>query len=96
MWRTLQGWKEKILSQTGREILIKAVIQSIPTYAISCFKFPNGLCSEITSMATKFWWGQWGVDGKVCWLSKQQLSRAKNKGGMGFRDLSLFNRALLA
>ena len=63
VWRRLQGWKEKLLSQVGREILIKAVIQSIPTYAISCFKFFLSN-SEITSMATKFWWGQWGWIGR--------------------------------
>ena len=96
VWRRLQGWKEKLLSQAGREILIKAVIQAIPTYAMSCFKLPPGLCSEISSMVMKFWWGQRGMERKVHWLSKQQLSRAKDRGGMGFRDLNLFNKALLA
>ena len=30
VWRKLQGWEEKLLSQAGREILIKAVVQTIP------------------------------------------------------------------
>jgi hypothetical protein len=94
--RRLQGWKEKLLSQAGREVLIKAVIQAIPTYAMSCFKFPKGLCSEISSMATRFWWGQRGLERKVHWLGKNHLIRRKSEGGMGFRELSLFNMALLA
>ena len=37
IWRKLQGWEEKLLSQVGREILIKAVVQAIPTYSMCCF-----------------------------------------------------------
>ena len=87
IWRRLQGWKEKLLSQAGREILIKAIVQAIPTYAMSCFKFPAGLCAEICSMANRFWWGQRNGARKVHWVNKEKLVKSKNEGGMGFRDL---------
>ena len=45
--KKLSGWKEKRLSMGGREILIKAVAQNIPTYTMSCFLLPNGLYDEI-------------------------------------------------
>ena len=60
IWKKLQGWKEKLLFQAIREILIKAVVQAIPTYTMSCFKLPIGLCSEIESLIRTFWWGQKG------------------------------------
>ena len=60
VWKKIQGWKEKLLSQAGIEILIKAVVQAIPTYTMSCFKLPLGLCGDIESLIRKFWWGQKG------------------------------------
>ena len=32
VWKKLQGWKGKLLSKMGKEVLIKAAAQSIPTY----------------------------------------------------------------
>ena len=55
VWRKLQGWEGKLLSQAGREVLIKSVIQAIPTYTMGCFKIPLGLCHEIESLIKKFW-----------------------------------------
>ena len=60
MWNKLQGWKEKFLSQVGREVLLKAVVQAIPTFVMSCFNLPSGLLEDIEMMIRKFWWGQRG------------------------------------
>ena len=38
IWRKLQGWESRILSQVGREVLIKAVIQAIPTFTMGFSK----------------------------------------------------------
>ena len=50
IWGKLQGWKEKLLSQAGREVLLKTVVQAIPTFAMSCLKLPVGLCNDIEAM----------------------------------------------
>ncbi len=84
VWWRLQGWKEKLLSQAGREILIKAVIQAILTYAMSCFKFLFGLCADISAMATRFWWGQRGNERKIHWLSRHRLNQLRSRGVLGF------------
>ena len=55
VWRKLQGWEAKLLSQVGREVLLKAIIQAIPTYTMGCFKLPVSLCNEIESLIKKFW-----------------------------------------
>ena len=53
--RKLAGWKEKLLSKAGKEILIKVMAQAIPTYSMSCFKISDSLCDEITSLMRNFW-----------------------------------------
>ena len=54
VWKKLQGWEEKLLSQAGRKVLIKAVLQAIPTYSMNCFKLPLGLCNDFESLIRKF------------------------------------------
>ncbi|MCH81246.1 hypothetical protein A2U01_0002030, partial [Trifolium medium] len=53
----LKGWKERHLSFAGRAILIKAVAQAMSTYIMSCFMLPQGICDQIESLISQFWWG---------------------------------------
>ena len=96
VWRKLQGWEERLLSQVGREVLIKAVVQAIPTYTMGCFKLPISLCHEIEVLIRKFWWGERGNQRKTHWVKWVDLCEPKSEGGMGFKELLLFNDSLLA
>ena len=96
IWKKLKGWKEKLLSQAGREVLIKAVIQAIPTYTMSCFKLPKSLVQDIESLIRKFWWGYRGEQRIIHWISWDKLCLPKKEGGIGFRELNKFNDSLLA
>jgi ribonuclease HI len=96
VWSKVKGWKEKLLSQAGQEILIKAVVQAIPTYTMNCFKLPVTLCKEIEGIIRRFWWGQTSDRRKIHWIRWEKLCNSKGEGGLGFRDLQKFNLALLA
>nr|XP_023923421.1 uncharacterized protein LOC112034833 [Quercus suber] len=96
VWAKLQGWKEKLLFQAGKEVLLKAVIQAILTFAMSCFKLPVGLCKEIEMQIRKFWWGERAGQRKIHWKSWEVLCLSKSEGGMGFKDLVRFNETMLA
>ena len=52
------GWKEKFISKSNREILIKTVVQAILTYSIGIFKIPKAPCDNINSTLAKYWWGR--------------------------------------
>ncbi|XP_042939609.1 uncharacterized protein LOC122274659 [Carya illinoinensis] len=68
-WQKLQCWKEKLLSQGGKEVLLKAVALSIPTYAMSCFLLPSGFCSKLEGLMANFWWGQKHEERRIHWVS---------------------------
>ncbi|KAL0444430.1 UNVERIFIED_CONTAM: hypothetical protein Slati_2165700 [Sesamum latifolium] len=54
VWKRISGWNEQLLSQAGKDVPIKAVLQAIPTYAMSCFRLPNRLVKEIESGFAEF------------------------------------------
>ncbi|XP_042944738.1 uncharacterized mitochondrial protein AtMg00310-like [Carya illinoinensis] len=76
--------------------MIKAVLQAIPTYTISVFKLPKKLCHEINMLYSRFWWGKQQEGKCIHWRKWEKLGEMKGKGGLGFRDLEIFNMALLA
>ena len=95
IWARMQWWKEKLLSQAGKEVMIKAVVQSIPTYSMSVFKLSVSLCKGIEATIRKFWWGQ-GNSKKIHWVNWSSLCSSKSVEGMRFRDIQKVNNALLA
>jgi hypothetical protein len=96
VWQRLNNWKVKFLSQVGKEILIKAVVQAIPTYSMSVFLLPMSLYKDLNRMKQKFWWEHMANDSKIHWMSWSKMGNSKATGGLGFRDLTMFNKALLA
>ena len=84
MAKKLSGWEEKMLSLGGKEILIKAVAQVIPTYTMSCFFLPKGLCEDLERMTRNFWWGQKGEKAKMAWVGWKRMCTSKFEGGTGF------------
>ncbi|KAL5818680.1 hypothetical protein ACOSQ4_022522 [Xanthoceras sorbifolium] len=63
---------------------------------MNLFCLPKSLISELHHLSMRFWW--WSADNKqrIHWCSWKVLYQNKTKDGLGFRDLSLFNQALLA
>ena len=96
VWKKMQGWKGKLLSRAEKEVLIKVVAQSIPTYTMGMFQLPGKLCDNLDAMCARLWWGQIGEERKIHQKSWSFLTQSKKEGGMGFIDIRSFNLAMLA
>jgi hypothetical protein len=94
--KILSGWKEKNMSFGGKEVLLKAVIQAIPAYAMSVFKLPKQIIKGIISAMSQFWWGDDDQQKHMHWFAWWKMCVPKRQGGMGFQDLHSFNLAMLA
>lgn len=91
----LTSWQSKFFSCGGKEVLIKAITQAMPRYAMSVFKIPLSICKDIQKDISRFWWGSLEDHKSIHWARQERLCHAKIRGGMGFRDLSSFNQALI-
>ncbi|KAL5864315.1 hypothetical protein ACOSQ3_001829 [Xanthoceras sorbifolium] len=96
VWKKLQHWKGTLFSAGGKKVMLKAVIQAMPTYSMTLFRLPQSLIYDLHRLMARFWWESNASNNKIHWCSWSHLCRSKLESGLGFRDLSLFNQALLA
>ncbi|CAE6126157.1 unnamed protein product [Arabidopsis arenosa] len=90
------SWSNRFLSEAGKNVLLKAVLSAMPSYAMSCFKLSMSLCKRLQSALTRFWWDDKPDKKKMAWVAWDKLSLAKEDGGLGFREIATFNDSLLA
>lgn len=75
---------------------MKAVIQAIPTYSMSCLCLFVGLLSEIQKLMARFWWSNYKDRKCIHWQRWELLCHPNSSKGLGFKFLVAFNQAFLA
>ena len=93
----LPGWKGKFLSSSGKEILVKTVLSSLPIYHLTVFHAQKWLIKRIDRIRRSFLWRGESPDkvsGGHSLLNWPTTCLPKTKGGLGILDLERFTRAL--
>ena len=94
MERKLAGWKRMYLSKGGRITLIKSTLSSLPTYFLSLFPLV-AVALRIDKIQRDFLWGGLGEGKKFHLVNWSQVCQPIHSGGLGIRNLRMFNKALL-
>ncbi|GAU43110.1 hypothetical protein TSUD_373050 [Trifolium subterraneum] len=94
--KRLNSWRNKHISFGGRIVMLNAVLNAIPIFYLSLLKMPVNVWKQVVRLQRVFLWG--GVKGgnKIKWVKWSVVCRAKNKGGLGVRDVRIVNLSLLA
>ncbi|GAU48920.1 hypothetical protein TSUD_301750 [Trifolium subterraneum] len=100
IWKRINSWRGRALSKAGKEIMIKSVLQAIPSYVMSMFILPASLIDDIEKMINVFWWRNGSTNNNntkgIHWLAWERLVCPKTYGGLGFRNFEPFNKAMVA
>ncbi|XP_060969090.1 uncharacterized protein LOC133036597 [Cannabis sativa] len=94
--KRIHKWDSKLLSRAGKEVLLKSVIQSLPTYAMSVFLILLEICKDVDQLMGRYWSHTKSSQGQgIHWRSCDKLCLHKHQGGFGFRNIRDFNLAML-
>lgn len=69
-------------------MFIKAVLQAIPTYTMTCFLLPLSTCVEMEQIMANFWWQKDQGRRGIHWCPWNKLYELKEWGGLGYRNLA--------
>ena len=91
----LTKWNQKSLSMAGRVTLINSVLNALPIYLLSFFKLPQRIADRLVSLQRNFMWGGEHDQKKIPWVKWDVICLHKKEGGLGIKNLSKFNAALM-
>ncbi|RVW34286.1 putative ribonuclease H protein [Vitis vinifera] len=93
--RRLAMWRRQYISKGGRLTLIRSTMSSMPIYLMSLFHLPRKVRLRLEKIQRDFLWGGGTLAHKPHLVRWNLVCLEKRKGGLGVRNLSLMNNALL-
>ncbi|KAL5572923.1 hypothetical protein UlMin_022520 [Ulmus minor] len=93
----LAGWKARALSKAKKLTIINSVALSLPIYVMQSTKISASIYARLDARIRSFWWGYLSNGrNSICLKAWDALCRSKSCGGIGFRKMDDFNKALLS
>jgi hypothetical protein len=92
MTKRLNSWSSRLLSYEGRITLINSVLSSLPLYFFSFFKAPSCVIKQLVKLQRNFLWGGGLGERRLCWVKWDQICLPKEQGGLGIKNLAIFNK----
>lgn len=95
----LVAWRKNSLNQAGRRVLIKACLNSLPSYWFHMHRIPVGIIKLIDKKMNNFFWGGKKRNGeevnKLHLVNWKSVCNPTHKGGLGLDNISSRNSAML-
>lgn len=92
----MSGWKKMMLSMAGRTVLIKSVVQTVPSYMMQSFLLPRSLLKQMDRRIKKKFWGfDDTTQTHLHVKSWSAICQSKAARGLGIRLLVDTNASLL-
>jgi hypothetical protein len=91
----LSGWTAILLSTGGRLVLLNAVLDALPTFAMGAVELPPALLLAIEGLRRAFLWNvKDRPSGAKCLVVWSSVCRPKEEGGLGIKCLTTKNECL--
>ncbi|RVX06125.1 putative ribonuclease H protein [Vitis vinifera] len=94
--KRLGMWKRQYLSKGGRTTLIRSTLSNLPIYLMSLLWLPSVVRRRLEKIQRDFLWGGGNLERKPHLVRWEVVCLSKKKGGLGVKNLSILNKALLA
>ena len=91
---TITKWNHINLSQSAKIIIISTILVGQLIHFLSIFKIPATITNKLDSLFAMFLWKDCHGRG-IHWKKKCVIQRPKHLGGLGVRNVAIFNNAIL-
>ena len=90
----ISSWTHRALNFPSQVTLVKAVLQTMPSYVFSVLDTPKGILKKIRAIQWNFLLGSTQIKLKWALVDWETNDYPKRDGGLGLRDLKITNQVL--